>query len=457
MFGRISRTAANKDKRGPQGQGHVQAQEAPRARAPQGHIATQMVDDDYYYDSPQRASSLIGGSGGVSLDGESLIVPDIENNDNDNDNDTNYSKYEGGDDQGTVSSMNTSTYGGMVKNDFKILGEVEHDYDSSQMSTGMDTYADNTIPPQEPPPLSNKQRAAQQQHYNYSLKQYPPQGAGAGAGGTPPPRGSAAAGASPDSRTRTSQSKNSRDHSRDDSDKDKEKGGGAYCIPLWIIEAPVWLKLVIVLSTALLVGAIVLIGVGATLAVQQDDSVQSSTTTQDGSDTNPTAPTFTSPTIPSITIAPAMSPNTDEGDDPIDTGTDDTTTTPGPTPRPTPSPTPVPPTMAPVSQSPTVLGETRTPTILPSSQPTLNPTGPPPVTFLVTAGRFIGNNLAQLPDQLQSLPTLDGNTVMFHLGDWNSPTATSCIESSYQSNQALFSMSAVPMYFVLGDNEYNGK
>jgi hypothetical protein len=73
------------------------------------------------------------------------------------------------------------------------------------------------------------------------------------------------------------------------------------------------------------------------------------------------------------------------------------------------------------------------------------------------AGRYIDNALAELPDQLRALPALDGNTVIFHLGDWNSPFATGCIESSYQLNQDLYSSSSVPVYFVPGDNEYNGK
>ena len=45
---------------------------------------------------------------------------------------------------------------------------------------------------------------------------------------------------------------------------------------------------------------------------------------------------------------------------------------------------------------------------------------------------------------------------MFHLGDWNSPFATSCNEASFQVVDELFQNSPVPVYFVPGDNEYNG-
>jgi hypothetical protein len=47
---------------------------------------------------------------------------------------------------------------------------------------------------------------------------------------------------------------------------------------------------------------------------------------------------------------------------------------------------------------------------------------------------------------------------MYHYsGDWNSPFATSCVESYYyQTNVDLYKQSAIPVYFVPGDNEFNG-
>jgi hypothetical protein len=81
----------------------------------------------------------------------------------------------------------------------------------------------------------------------------------------------------------------------------------------------------------------------------------------------------------------------------------------------------------------------------------------PTVSFFVTGGRFTGDSLAILPEQLTTLPNLDGNSILFHLGDWNSPFATSCVESSHEINDELYQNSALPVYFVPGDNEFNGE
>jgi hypothetical protein len=396
-------------------------------------------------DAPQRAS------GGMSLDAQSLMVPSSHNNSNNSS-----FQYRDGD-EGSLSSINTSTYGGMVQNDFKILGVVGHDNDSQAgMDRGMDIEGDtdaDTIPPQDQ--MTKKQRAAQQHeqnpyHYraNHNQYQYPdPDPDGAGPEMSPTSRGAAGLAAS-DSRTKTSHSKNS-------SDSQEKAGVGASCIPVWITEAPLFLKLIIVLSTALLVGAIVLIGVGAALAIQEDNdsSVQSTNNNANDND-SPAVPTFAT-----FTLAPAVSPNTD---DPTMAPVTQAPIAPGQTRPPTRPPTMPPtmmPTMAPTTSAPIAPGETRTPTPLPSVSPTSLPTSAPtpgPVTFLVTAGRFDDQNLALLPDQLQTLPNAP-NTVMFHLGDWNSPFSTQCTEVSYQDNQALYSLSTVPVYFVVGDNEYNGK
>lgn len=419
MFGRIS----NKDKRPPQAQAEGQTQ--PDAETP-------MVDD-----------SLID----TDTDGESLMVP----------NDYRY-KFDGDTDgdEVTLSSMNTSTYGGMVKNDFKILGVADNEYDSEMgMETDNDDYigdtdTDNdTYMPLQERPLSNKQRAVDQHPYNYR-KQYPDDQGDASAETPTGAAAAASAGASPDSRTKGSQSQSS----KDSKDKNGAAAGGCCIIPLWIIEAPVWLKLVIVLSTALLVGAIVLIGVGAALAIQENDNspTQSSSENRNNNANANDSPTMApTPDMSSFTLAPVPAPTR-----PIPTSSPsmapvtESPTNPGETRAPSPEPTPAPTTRAPTP------APTPAPTIFTTPFPTRAPT-PLPVTFLITAGRFTLNNLEQLPDRLKSLPTLDGNTVMFHLGDWNSPFATACNEASYRQNQNMYSQSTVPVYFVPGDNEYNGK
>lgn len=204
------------------------------------------------------------------------------------------------------------------------------------------------------------------------------------------------------------------------------------CLPMWITDAPKWLKIVIVLSTAMLVGAIVLIGVGAALAVQKNDGVQTETATA-----GVPAPTR-APVDAPVTTRPGTTPIGD--DEPLaefpTSGSDGGVFSP---------------TSAP-NAAPTVPNPAAPPTVAPTAGPTLST-----VTFYATGGRFTGDGLTALPDELASLPQLDGNVVMFHLGDWNSPYATSCSEESYQANVNLYSKSSVPVYFVPGDNEYNGE
>jgi hypothetical protein len=224
---------------------------------------------------------------------------------------------------------------------------------------------------------------------------------------------------------------------RDEKTMDSGETYEGGCLPLWITDAPRWLKIVIVLSTALLVGAIVLIGVGATIAVQKNNS-------EAATQTNPSGPAF--PSLPNQPVSPPTGGN-GGGNSPVASPTtDNSPTSPtggsdGSTAAPVASPT-----------RPTI-------TVPGTPQPTVSTTASPTsstVTFFVTGGRFTGEALNELPQQLNTLPQDDGNTVMFHLGDWNSPFATECVEESYQTNVDLFSNSTVPVYFVPGDNEYNG-
>jgi len=209
-------------------------------------------------------------------------------------------------------------------------------------------------------------------------------------------------------------------------EEDDEEGG---CVPEWIMEAPQWLKVVILLSGIFLLGAIVMVGVGAAMIIKPNGESTPFTS-------NPNPDNFTN-------IFPPPSP-------PVDIPETEA------------------PTIAPVSSGgggSSGGGEKPTEPINVTSPP-IKPSNSSIVTFYVIAGRFIDESLTLLPDQLTSLPTVaktntgtiidDDDIVMFHLGDWNSPTATSCDEESYQTNVDLFSLSSVPVYFVPGDNEYNG-
>lgn len=186
--------------------------------------------------------------------------------------------------------------------------------------------------------------------------------------------------------------------------KPEEEGS---CLPQWLVDAPFWLKLVIVTSTALLLGAMVLIGVAASLEVQsREDAAQNNAAV---SPPSPTTPGNSFPTQPNM--APTSIPLTAD------------------------------PTAAPIEE-------------MPPWQPYNTSTS---VQFFVAGGRFAGEDLAKLPEELSKLPNIDGNTVFFHLGDWNSPSLTRCEEFAYSDIANLFMNCSLPVYFIVGDNEFNGR
>ena len=218
------------------------------------------------------------------------------------------------------------------------------------------------------------------------------------------------------------------------------------CLPLWITDSPIWLKVVVVMSTALLVGAIVLIGVGAALAVQKNRTANAAQGGVPAAPSYPGAPTLPPVAPPTVVMGgggggtPTAGSNAGSHSPVVSLPTDGSSNKKAPTSPPA------------RTNTPTVPGATFTPTSSPSSSPTLSA-----VTFYVTAGRFTGSALTQLPDELATLPQVDGNEVLFQLGDWNSAYSTSCDQNSYQVNADLYSHSSVPVYFILGGNEYNGE
>ena len=100
---------------------------------------------------------------------------------------------------------------------------------------------------------------------------------------------------------------------------------------------------------------------------------------------------------------------------------------------------------------PPIASSTVIPTIAITELPALST-----VNFFVMGGRFDGEDVTPLTNKLQSLPVMDCSTVLFHLGNWNSPYSTSCVEDSFIANVDIYSTSNIPVYFVPGDNEYNG-
>uniref|UniRef100_A0A7S1YN44 Calcineurin-like phosphoesterase domain-containing protein n=2 Tax=Grammatophora oceanica TaxID=210454 RepID=A0A7S1YN44_9STRA len=245
----------------------------------------------------------------------------------------------------------------------------------------------------------------------------------------------------------------------EEGDKKKGAAAGICCLPPWVTSAPTWLKAVIVIAVALLVGAIVLLGVAAGLDGQSnpdavggnDDRFQPTVSPVDPDPLDPTpAPTLTK------TLAPVTNPPTGQ-----------------PVPGQTPVPTTLPsfaPSAQPTTPGPSAapsLGPTMSPSMMPTARQTSPPSGlpvtplptPPPAdgrtVFYLNGGRPLGQHLVDYTNNLAQLPKETDDSFFVNLGDWGSPRDYNCSESSYNEVSILYSDSSVPVYFVPGDNEYN--
>lgn len=248
--------------------------------------------------------------------------------------------------------------------------------------------------------------------------------------------------------------------SRDDSLGSSGKG----CVPLWLTEAPTWLKGAIAASTALLVGALVLVIIA--VALNENNSGGGSSSLFIGGGGSPRTPAPIPPTTePAPTGTPSSSPRpTFFGETYDPTGAPSTmfpsvSPSQSPTSLPTDEPSEVPPSESPTA-SPTKTPKNGPPTIPPVSAA---PTNPPPTwapqgpiegsttVFYLTAHRPRTGFQESFEQYLPQLPT-DADFLM-HLGDWNSPSDTNCTEQSFQDVDALYNRSSVPVYWTVGDNE----
>eukprot|EP00547_Thalassionema_nitzschioides_P001659 CAMPEP_0194213018 /NCGR_PEP_ID=MMETSP0156-20130528/13300_1 /TAXON_ID=33649 /ORGANISM="Thalassionema nitzschioides, Strain L26-B" /LENGTH=543 /DNA_ID=CAMNT_0038940959 /DNA_START=160 /DNA_END=1791 /DNA_ORIENTATION=- len=270
-------------------------------------------------------------------------------------------------------------------------------------------------------------------------------------------------------------------------DEQQMEPGGGLCAPSWLLDAPSWLKIAIVLSTALLVGAVVLLTVAAALNSSADKDAKSSSATDSGNFV------FTPGTRTPLDLKPTSAPSDGPSTQPSLHSTSSPTITHRPTFQgetyppssfpttffpsilPSVSPTDIP-SYTP-SEYPSHLPSTRPssfpsivrsylPTVFPSVSPTniasevpsISPSETPPITgsktvFYLTAGRPLDQMLEAFEDSLGDLPT--NSDFMVHLGDFNRPLVTNCVEESYEVADSLYSRSSVPVYFLPGDNEYN--
>ena len=369
------------------------------------------------------ASELTGGCC-VSLDGRSLNIPSSGMNDSDDISSINSDYYQSIRAAQLANQYNQQQQRNNNGDDFEISSfDYENPSSSpsspfrlqrqeiSQLTTGSPNYNLN---------YQNK-HSFENRHQNYDSRYSTTSAPGGGGNNN-----------NNDNTTTTGMNKKNNDSSGDSStssyDSSYEYGYGysrksdnsrfgCCCLPIWITEAPFWLKMVIVISAALLVGAIVLVGVGTSLAIKHraervggSGGGEGTVITGDGDDsTNIYWP---------------------EDDTYIDGS----------------SPT----------SSPLII-TTDSPTTKTSPWNPKHYNSNTTLSFFVTGGRFQGDDLDELPDWLSTLPNnVDGTSVLFHLGDWNSPYQTSCVENSYKENSKLYKDSSLPVYFIVGDNEFNG-
>jgi len=382
------------------------------------------------------AGALIGKSSGVSLDGQSLILPEDANFSVDDD----------------VSSINTSLYGGArgiaggnihadPPGPVPGIGDDEFIQDDPSILNEDPSILGGVVPPPHPEVVSTMTS---------------PGNARGGGGGAD--RG-------------MSNGKGNREYKMDDEDDDG-------WLPGWVTGASPCLKGIIIASTALLVGALVLVIVAAVVA--GNDSSSSANQSNFGDESGDFGFDFTMRPLP--TASPSRSPTSSPTISASPTISSSPTAVPSssPTGRPTLSPS--------VSVAPSEPGATRAPTTEPSAAPstsepsssptdeassapsTSEPTKSPSVapsaeyvntenqqTFYITAGRFTESGFSDFQEKISQLPTDDGSAFIVHLGDWNSPGSNggNCPRETYEEAYNWYSSSSVPMYFVMGDNEYN--
>jgi hypothetical protein len=257
----------------------------------------------------------------------------------------------------------------------------------------------------------------------------------------------------------------------------RRKGQGV-CIPAWIQAAPKWLRFVIAFSTAMFIGAVVLVTIALSTALASRDEVSVVTNLTAPGPGNPSPETLAPSSIASG--APLDEAEVDShSEDAIESSTppkpEDSSVTEAtkmPSPEKTETSAAAPGPESEETTSPPATEEENIGTDNASESPAATTTTDAPkatgttessnydsmvTTFFVTGGRFTGDTLTNVPAQLRTLPVRGGTSFLVHLGDWNSPYATRCDRQSYQDVNDLFSNSSIPTYFLPGDNDYNGK
>jgi hypothetical protein len=248
------------------------------------------------------------------------------------------------------------------------------------------------------------------------------------------------------------------------SSEQRQGGCCRCCVPAWIRGAPRWLKVVLAASAVLAVLAVAVVAAAVGLALSDRAGGSSANGSVGANNSSSLGGAPSTPSFPvNTTLAPAPAPAVNE----TDGG-----------------------------------GGSSGPDPLPSANNTNSSHGAGSnngtnggwsdlvrMSFAATAGRYPDELAQQVPELLPNFTStktvtaaVDGGPVtaqqaddngggnappgggdvesvlqfLAHLGDWNSPSYTNCDESAYEDIADLFTASTVPVYFVPGDNEYNG-
>jgi hypothetical protein len=90
---------------------------------------------------------------------------------------------------------------------------------------------------------------------------------------------------------------------------------------------------------------------------------------------------------------------------------------------------------------------------VPGASPASSPTN---FTIYITAGFLPYYMKTQAGALLPQLPGTVDDAFLVHLGDWNDvSTDPSCAQTNYQTIADFYSASSIPVYWTVGDNEYN--
>lgn len=205
------------------------------------------------------------------------------------------------------------------------------------------------------------------------------------------------------------------------------------CLPVWLRLSPCWIKLILLFSTLLVVGAAVMVGLGLTIGLDSFLPMDSfSSSSQQEQQRQPPIPELFLTSSPSAAASPVRSPVDEISAKPS------TVPTIGPTFAPSLPPTEIAPSLSP----------TEIPTTIPSAVP--SPAIDESLSVIYVAAGPVTD-----PEELALLPRYRGRGMFFHLGDWND--SGRCNENVFMDQADVFAQCSVPVFLLMGDKEFSSK